>query len=48
MDVIDEVWVWVHQKYGIGLIVWKFYSFKTNRLSYLYDPDDDQFHQQNN
>ena len=48
MDVSDEVWMWVNQKYGTIRIVQKIYSFKTNTFSYLAVPNNDQLNQQNN
>ena len=30
IDVSDEVWMWVHWKYGISWIVWKYFLFETN------------------
>ena len=35
MNVSDEVWMWLYQKYGMIQIVQKFYSIKTNSCSYL-------------
>ena len=31
----NEVWMWVHLKYGISRIVWNFNSNKTDNWSYL-------------
>ena len=30
-----EVWMWVHQKYGIILIIRKFYSVESKNCTYL-------------
>ena len=46
IDVSDEVWMWVHQKYGMSRIVKIFYSFETNNCSYLAVPDNGQLNQQ--
>ena len=46
--MIDEVWMWVHPKYEMIQIVQKLYKTKTNNLSYLAVPDDDQLNQWNN
>ena len=48
IDASDEVWIWVHQKYGMSQIVRKLYSFETNNCSYLYVPVDDQLNRRNN
>ena len=48
IDVSDEVWIWVHQKYENSLIVGKFYSFETNNIYYLAITEDDQWYQQSN
>ena len=44
----DEVWMRVHQKYGMGLVEKKLYSIKTNNCSYLDFPDDVWLDQQKN
>ena len=33
IDVSDEVWMWVHQKYGMSQNVQKYYSLKINNCS---------------
>ena len=48
MNINDEVWMWVHQKYGMSRIVQKFYSLKTNNWSYLTVPGNVQLNRQNN
>ena len=48
MDISDEVWMWVHKKYGMGQSVWKLYSFKTNNCSCLAVPNNCWLNQQNN
>ena len=48
IDVSDEVWIWVHQKYENSLIVGTFYSFETNNIYYLAITKDDQWYQQSN
>ena len=48
IDVSDEVWIWVHQKYENSLIVGTFYSFETNNIYYLAITEDDQWYQQSN
>ena len=35
IDVSDEVWTWVHQKYIMNEIVQNFYAFKINDWFYL-------------
>ena len=32
MDVSDEVWIWVHQKYEMSRIIWKLYKLKKKLL----------------
>ena len=48
IDDSDEVWMWVHQKYGMGLILQNFYPFETKTISYLAVPYNDQLNQFNN
>ena len=48
ITVSGEVWVWVHQKYGIIQTILHFYSLETNNFYYLNVPDDDQLNRQNN
>ena len=48
IDVIDEVWMWVNQKYVISRIVWKMYSFEINNCFYLADTDDGQLNWRKN
>ena len=48
MNVSDEVWMWVHQKYGMSVIKRKLYSIETNNWSYLSVTDNGQLNRQNN
>ena len=48
IDVSDEVWMWMHQKYGLIWSVQKLYFFETNNWSYLSVNGNDQFNQQKN
>ena len=47
MDVSDEVWMWVHQKYEISRIIQTIYAFKANNWSHLAVPDILGLNQQN-
>ena len=35
MNVSDEVWMWLHWKYGMIIIIQKLYQIKTDTCSYL-------------
>ena len=48
IDVSDEVWMWVHWKYGMSGIVQKMHSFETNNWSYLTVPDNNQLNRWSN
>ena len=48
IDVNDEVWMWMHQKYVTTQIVQKFYWVKTNNCPYLAVTGDILLNQQNN
>ena len=47
-NVSDEVWMWVHQKYGIIGILQKLYSIETKKCSYIAFPDYGILNRQNN
>ena len=48
MNVSDDVWMWMHQKYERGQIVQKLYSIEANKLTYLAVPSDGRLNQQSN
>ena len=48
MNVSDEVWIWVHWKYGMSEIIWKFYSIDTINCSYLDVPNYGRSNQRKN
>ena len=48
MNESDEVWRWLHQKYVMVRIVWKLYSFETNKCIYLDVPGNGKLNWQNN
>ena len=48
MNVSDELWMWLHQKYKMSRIVRKLYSIKTNNCSYLAVPNSGRLNQWNN
>ena len=48
MNVSDEVWMWVHRKYGMSQIVRKFNSVETNKYTYLAVTNDGWLNWQKN
>ena len=48
MNVSNEVWTWVHQKYGMIPIIKALYSIETNNKIYLTVTNDGQLNWKNN
>ena len=47
-NMSDEVWMWLHQTYGMSQIIRNFHLIETNNCSYLSVPGNGRLNQQNN
>ena len=48
LNVRNEVWIWVHQKYGMSRIIQKLHSVETKKITYVAVPEDGRLNWKNN